>query len=480
MKIQNFQNTKNKNQISIQSDNSISPVGTKSQTIMSAAKISVAFMTAFVLTGCEAKQQISQSENQTMVASKIPLLTAANKMAYTGEGRIGFAFTYFWYDMLETPKDCPAGYSRAMRDLAIMDFPQEKQDFLLKAENRSTYYRLGYALSAKRHKEQGQSLCNIPTAYKDPYHRTVQSGTAFGRNLDGKVSGKGASNSCGAEDFTSPDGRTGIDNQLYRVMGCIDSYRRDVEFAGGAMEDYHVGAYRDGEITTLMEVRGVDDLQNDDDIEIGVYSSHEATTFDSLKEGIPNTSLAISENTLWHNVAKGRIENGVIIADPFELRLKFGWAGRPAEYLIKDTQMNLEIQQDGSLSGDLVGYFDLQHAYWSNFHDERGALQVANGYTCSAVWESLQEHADGYPDPKTGKCQAISTALKIKAVPAFVITPPKEKLTKYFLDTRKYYGVPLEKIQVAGAVPREPKGAGGPGTNVSIKKKSKKSAGGQP
>lgn len=424
------------------------------------------------------RMQIAQTEQQSMVPTKIQLLSTKDKMAHTGPDRIGFAFTYFWYDMLETPKDCPAGYAFAMRDLAILDLPKAKQEFLLKAENRSTYYKMGYVLSARRHYAQkGESLCNIPTAYKDPPHRTVQSTTAYGRNLDNNISAGGEVSSCGAVDFTSPDGRTGIDNQLYRVMGCIDSYRRDAEFAGGAMEDYHVGAYRDGEITTLMEVRGVDDLQNDDEIEIGVYSSHEPTSYDSKKEGIPSASLTISENTLWHNVAKGRIENGVIITEPFELRLKFGWVGRPAEYLIKDTQMHLTINEDGSLAGDLVGFFDLQHAYWSNFHDERGALQVANGYTCSAVWESLQEHADGYPDAETGKCQAISTALRIEAVPAYVLMPPEESLTKYVLDTRKYYKVPLETIQVSGAEVRALEGAGGPPSGVDLKNKIQKTSG---
>lgn len=386
---------------------------------------------------------------------------------------IGFAFTYFWYDMHETPQDCPDGYAYALRDLAILHLPKEQQEFLLRAENRSDYYKMGYALSGKRMREQGGvSICNIPYAYGDPPLRTVQSSIAAGRNLDGKVSGGADAGDCGTQDFVSPDGVPGIDNQLYRVMGCIDSFRRDAEFAGGAMEDYHIGAYRDGEITTLMEIRGVDNLQNDDEVEVGVYSSQDPTLYDAEKRGIGNVSLTVTDNTLWHNNVRGKIVDGVLITEPFDLRLKFGWTGRPAEYFIRDARIHMSLGEDGTAKGDLAGYFDLKHAYWHNFHDEQGALQVANGFTCPAVWRALEQHADGYPDPETGRCKAISTAMKIEAVPAFVIHPPKDKLVKYFLDTRDYYGVELEEIAVPGAEPRSPEGAGGPPAASSAAVKS--------
>lgn len=419
--------------------------------------MSAALAGALVTAACGASSSVDKS-TPSLQAAIMPV--AQEGLA---PGTIGLAFTYFWYDMHETPQDCPEGYAYALRDLAILHLPKAKQEFLLRAENRSDYYKMGYALSGKRMREQGgTSICNIPDAYDDPPHRTVQSRVAYGRNLDGKVSDGSDTENCGAVNFQSPDGVPGIDNQLYRVMGCIDSFRRDAEFAGGAMEDYHIGAYRDGEITTLMEIRGVDDFANDDEVEVGIYSSQDPTLYDSEKRGIARTSLTVTDNTLWHNVARGRIENGVLITDPFDLRLKFGWTGRPAEYVIRDARIHLTLAEDGTATGDLAGYFDLKHAYWHNFHDEQGALQVANGYTCPAVWKSLQQHADGYRDPETGQCQAISTAMKIEAVPAFVIHPPESELRKYFLDTRDYYGVELAEIAVPGAEPMELKGAGGP------------------
>ncbi|MGH1422614.1 MAG: hypothetical protein ACRBEQ_12430 [Hyphomonas sp.] len=388
---------------------------------------------------------------------------SAATTAADGSETLGFAFSYFWFSVHETPQDCPDGYAMALRDVAIMHLPKAQQTHLLKAENRSTYYKMGYALSAKRMKEQnGASICNIPDSYDDPEHRVVQSNVSYGRDLDGVNSAGDDDTSCGTNDFVSPDGISGVDNELYRVMGCIDSFRRDAEFAGGAMEDYHVGSYRDGETTTLMQISGVDDRMNDDDVTVGVYSSSDATPFDSQKKGIGFASLSVTENTLWHNEVKGKIVNGELITEPFDLRLKFGWSGRPAEYNIKDSRIHLTLKEDGTAEGDLAGFFKTIDAYRHNFHNERGALEVANGFTCPAVWDSLQKYSDGHKDPETGKCTTISTAMTIQAVPAFLIQPPAEKLTKYVLDTTDYYGVNLEEIAVEGAEVRPLKGAGRP------------------
>lgn len=404
----------------------------------------------------------NQQEADLSASAGEPVEAVLTKSTAEAKGTIGLAFSYFWYNNYETPQDCPEGLSYALRDVAIMDLPKAKQDFLLKAENRSTYYKMGYALSAKRHREQGTSICNVPEAYDDPPLRTVQSGIAYGRDLDGVASVGDDAESCGTSDFTSPDGVQGVDNELWRIMGCIDSYRRTAEFAGGAFEDYHVGAYRDGEVTTVMEITDVDDLQNDDYVEVGVYSSHEPTPYDSEKHGIGYASLTVTSNKLWHNTTTGKIVDGELITEPFDLRLKFGFTGRAAEYYIKQSRIHLQLNEDGSASGDLAGYYDINHAYWHNFHDKSGAFQVANGYTCASAWRALESHADGIRDPETGKCTGISTAMKIEAVPAFLIHPPEEDLEFYVMDTTDYYGVDAEVIEIEGAElrPLEGKGLG--------------------
>ena len=413
-------------------------------------------VSGLALTACS--QQVSQDIAATPEAQETVALvkSVASMSQANGAETLGFAFDYFWFAIHETPQDCPEGLAMALRDVAIMHLPADRQEFLLKAENRSTYYKMGYALSAKRMKETGGvSVCNVPEKYDDPPHRVVQSSVSYGRDLDGVASDGSDDASCGTSDFVGPDGQGGIDNELYRILGCVDSYRRTAQFAGGAFEDYHVGAYRDGEVTTLLEIRDVDDRRNDDDVTVGVYSSIDPTPYDARKEGIPYGSMTVTTNKLWHNEVKGRIVDGELITDKFDLRLKFGFVGRPAEYLIKDSQIHLTIAEDGTAKGDLAGFFDTRHAYQHTFHDAAGAFQVANGFTCPSVWKAMWEHSDGHKDPETGQCTSISTALTISAVPAFLIHPREEELEYYVMDTRDYYGVSLEEIAVEGAELRQ-------------------------
>jgi hypothetical protein len=42
---------------------------------------------------------------------------------------------------------------------------------------------------------------------------------------------------------------------------------------------------------------------------------------------------------------------------------------------------------------------------------------------CPSIYVAAHEIADGYPDPKTGKCSALSSAFNFTAVAAFIIHP---------------------------------------------------------
>ncbi len=83
--------------------------------------------------------------------------------------------------------------------------------------------------------------------------------TSYGLNLDGKV---------GANDFTSPTGEKGIDNQLYRALGCVIGFRGPdgVEYI---FENKAIAQSRYNR--TMIEITGVDSLVNDDDVKVTIY-----------------------------------------------------------------------------------------------------------------------------------------------------------------------------------------------------------------
>jgi hypothetical protein len=58
---------------------------------------------------------------------------------------------------------------------------------------------------------------------------------------------------------------------------------------------------------------------------------------------------------------------------------------------------------------------------WASHHASYGQMSIPS------ISRALQRLADGYPDPATGKNTAISTALDVKFVQAFILHSDAKK-----------------------------------------------------
>jgi hypothetical protein len=95
--------------------------------------------------------------------------------------------------------------------------------------------------------------------------RTVQGKSAYGLPLDG---GKSHYSQCSHQKFTGLDGTPGVDNQMYRVIGCMFGFRQDGE--GGYLEKFFNQMMLDGESTILIEIKGVTDMRHDR-VQVGIF-----------------------------------------------------------------------------------------------------------------------------------------------------------------------------------------------------------------
>jgi len=87
-------------------------------------------------------------------------------------------------------------------------------------------------------------------------------GVAPGFDLDAKVSEEGDEGSCGHGDFMSPEGESGIDNQLALLTPLFD------QVGIGAIEGFVQAAVESGGLLIMWQVDGIDDPVNDDDITV--------------------------------------------------------------------------------------------------------------------------------------------------------------------------------------------------------------------
>ena len=319
--------------------------------------------------------------------------------------------------------DCPGGLAESSKDFYLKSLPPAEAKRLGDGANFEELLTILYAPGGDHGPgKRTHTQCSDPTDFKGPPLPTIQGNVAGGMNLDGRkmsVPGDVAPNSCAHAKFTSPSGEPGIDNQFWRAMGCIRGYRPDADIV-----KYQNNNIRGGEYTVLIELTGVDDMRNDPDVEVGIYASPDHVTADTAQNIVPDSSLSAPDDPRYRAMAHGRIVDGVLTTDPTDVRLKYNSQGYvDTDYYIKGARLRLELKPDGTAKGMLGGYYDLETFYDGFIRQAQVITSVLLSYTCPGVYRALNDMADGYPDPKTGKCTALSTAFTLEAIPAFIIHP---------------------------------------------------------
>ena len=263
-----------------------------------------------------------------------------------------------------------------------------------------------------------EDVCWNPEIVKDPPLRTVKGKLGFGMNLDGTQDGAATPKSCAHGKFESPDGKTKVDNQMYRLLGCIYGWRR-----GNYIEAHADRERRDSSVgIILIEVRNVDDERNDPDVDVAFYSTRDMLPKDAAGKILSYASYRVSSAPQYGAVAKGKIVDGKLITQPTDVRLPLYGHQVTSDMYIKE--LRLEMSTKPSVEGEpieglIAGYYDFDN--WWSYVRRLESVLVTGQWSCPALYVAAREMADGYPDPQTGRCTAISTAMNIDALPAFIM-----------------------------------------------------------
>jgi hypothetical protein len=340
-------------------------------------------------------------------------------------GEMGFVIERFTQPVIFEKEACPTGPALKLEEAYLATLPKAERTRLLKPENtaerEAKWKAFGFG-------PNGTNVCTHPDMFPDrPLNKTVQSPRAWGLDLDGGDT----SDTCDHKEFVTPTGQRGIDNQEYRAMGCTLEWRG----VDGIANDQEVGMkqfHASGEWTQVLLLRGVDSLENDDDVEVIYANTPDRPVIDAKGKWLRGISFNVSDKfPRYRNVLKGRIRNGVLTTDPNDIKLTYTWGqggqrdlrGIRSKFDFRKGRLRLEFQPDGSLTGMLGGYRPLFDNVISPALGGAGSVIVAK-IDCAAALKTLQANADGLKNPKTGKCEGVSAAYRISAVPAFVTDVP--------------------------------------------------------
>ena len=354
-------------------------------------------------------------------------LTTAGPVSAADSKTVGFVVRD-WFTAVYNTKfmdECPEGLTASNDEIYMQSLTKEQRGKFTGNGYIQLQDRQGVALRRGPNKEE---VCVDPTGVKDPPMKIIEGKYSFGANLDGTEDGRATAKSCKHDKFISAvDGKTKVDNQMYRLIGCTYGFRK------GGLPDTNANELRgtSGLGMILIELTGVDDRRNDDDVTVSFYRSIDQYAFDGNGKPLPYTSyrveMGMDGKPAYGDTLKGKLKDGVLTTERGTVRLPFYGNYAFMSPTIKDFGLVMQMAADGrTMTGQITGYFD-----------SRDYVRYANGLighstigdSCPAYHEMGPKLADGYPDPVTGECTAFSSAFDITGYAAFVVRPKAETRT---------------------------------------------------
>src|ERR1700728_2026161 len=314
-------------------------------------------------------------------------------------------FKWAVYQTPETTTECPEGMNAGPREQIKAQFPNAVGGQT--APGKMTLEELFIKREAANFWPQLADKDLDPLPWKD-----ARGTVSYGLNLDGKV---------GPNDFTSPDGEPGIDNQLFRAIGCVNGFRETGTFAN--FGDLAARSLHYDRI--LIELTGVDNLTNSEHVNVTFYRGLDSVVMDGAGKPLTHTTqhIDVQRGAIFVHSFHGRIVNGVLTTDPADLVIPWqsymGYSVEATEWL-HAARLKLKLTPDGA-EGLIAGYADVD-TFFDAIARSRDT-QISRGYTNTALYRALHRLADGYPDPVTGANTAISCAIKVTFVQAYVEHP---------------------------------------------------------
>ena len=349
------------------------------------------------------------------------LLCFAAQTAQAAEIR-GFAVSLFVPAVYSQDDDCPEGKNpnasgmlhRILKDQGMPE--AEIQKILLAQDFNARKYD---SLATFRGRINGKpvNVYRHPLSVPDPKIKLMKTKYSLGFNLDGRED---------ENDFIDPQtGEKGVDHETSRVFGCFDRVRGTPENPpANASVRWGYSTYGRA---WLVEVKGIDDVQNDADVEVSVYRSVQPLA--RLGE-VPQAYMTYkvdADPRMQHNRFRGQIKNGLFVSDsPIDFFMLTNDPRIPPEFHFAQARLRLSFNPDGSVEGFIGGFLPITMIYLPHA-DYGGNGEFNSGIDYPGIYYAMRRLADTDIDaePKTGARMRISTTYQIRGVPAHLSIPEK-------------------------------------------------------
>lgn len=335
--------------------------------------------------------------------SAVPVAAEGLTRGPVRDGAMGLVLTEMFWSVYQTEgakEECPRGFNDGPREQFAKLWPQHEEttveETMLRQEVRTWH----------------------PTTTPDEFEfLEVEGERSYGLDLDGRT---------GPDDFVHPDGTPGIDNQVYRAVGCVIGFRGP----DGVEHIFQSKAILDDRYNRMMiEITGIDDLENDDEVTVTWYRGLDRLLTDATGQKVMPGGTQRADGRWGKRLIRettGQIVDSVLTTEPVgDLILPWQNLNVPSIHQIRDARLELTLSPDGA-EGLLAGYADVDHWYFQLIRND-STHHLSNGQISGiSLYKALRRLADAHPDPETGANTAISTALDVTMAQVFIVHPEDE------------------------------------------------------
>jgi hypothetical protein len=315
--------------------------------------------------------------------------------------------------VLDPGTDCPKGSNPEIDWVQVLikaGYTEAEAKWLRNPENPSRSPVHGQNQMAFRGRNR-ENVYIYPETYPDPGLTGVTGDLTEGFNLDGNEK----------TGYPSPTGEKGIDNNFYRALGCTKSYRGPPRLSATALstnDTMHNGAW-----TVVIVVHGAGkDPMNDSKVDVGFYMSNDKLVKDGNGDIAHDYTFRIKPAKL-EGIFKATTSNGVITSKGAAPEVWTRDPGGARDLQLLQARLKLEMKPDGSLSGYVGGYRPWMPVYTALVNARGPVVEVLGWIEIPAIYYALKKNADYSPTGPKGEKTHISYAMRVNAIPAYVLTP---------------------------------------------------------
>jgi hypothetical protein len=316
-------------------------------------------------------------------------------------------------DILAPGTDCPKGTNPEIDWVQVLikaGYTEAEAKWLRNPENPSRSPVHGQNQMAFRGRNR-ENVYIHPESYPDPGLTGVSGDLAEGFDLDDDVK----------TGYRSPRGEKGIDNNFYRALGCTKSYRGPPRLSSSALGTNDT--MRNGAWSVVIVVHGSgSDPMNDADVQVGFYMSQDKLVKDGNGDVARDYTFSIKPSKL-EGIMKASTTNGVIASKGATPEFWTREPGGVRDLQLLRARLKMQMKADGSLEGYVGGYRPWRPIYTSLVNQRGPVVEILGWIELPAIYYALKRGADYSPAGAKGEKTHISYAMRVNAIPAYVMTP---------------------------------------------------------